>query len=91
MIVLPVQSVVAMAMSSVPLSEVPPASPIKIGFIVLSIIVVPVIVLITASVLGHPKTLRVPGLFLGGVFLLISALIIGFAVIGAVTGLVVPQ
>ena len=63
----------------------------EIGLIVIAIIVLPVIVLTTASVFGAPRTFRVPGLFVGSLVLLVGAIIIGFAILGALLGFIVPQ
>lgn len=67
------------------------AEPIEIGFIVLAIIVGPVICLVVASLFGRPRTFRVPVLLVGGLILLIAALVLGFAVIGTIMKFVVPQ
>ncbi len=62
-----------------------------IGLLLIAIIVVPVITLVVAFVLGSPGTLRVPGLFIGSLILQIGAIIVSFAVLGAILGLIVPQ
>lgn len=62
-----------------------------IGFVVLSIIVGPVILLTLAAMFGSPRNFRVPGLFLGSVVLLIGALIGFFAAASLLLKFVVPQ
>ncbi len=62
-----------------------------IGLIVLAIIVGPVIVLTIISMFGAPRTFRIPGLFIGSLVLLIGAMILAFAVFGALLGFIVPQ
>lgn len=63
----------------------------NIGFVVLAIIVGPVIILTIASMLGHPRTFRIPGLFIGSMILLISAIISSFAAAGMLLKLIIPQ
>ena len=67
-----------------------PTAPDTIGFIVLAIIIGPVIILTIASMFGTPRTFRLPGLFLGSVILLIGAMVLGFAILGALLGFIVP-
>ncbi len=62
-----------------------------IGFVVLAIIIGPVIMLTMAAMFGAPRTFRIPGLFIGGLILLIGAMIAGFAVFGVLLGFIVPQ
>lgn len=64
---------------------------VPIGFIVLAVIVSPVIVLTIAAMFGSPRTFRVPGLFLGSVILLISAIIASFAASSVLLKFIVPQ
>lgn len=66
-------------------------SPERIGFIVLAIIIGPVIILTLAAVMGKPRTVMIPGLFLGSVVMFISAMVIGFAAIGIVLKFIIPQ
>ena len=61
-----------------------------IGFIVLAIVVVPVVALTIASMLGSPRTFRVPGLLIGSLILLIGATILGFAISSVLLGFIVP-
>ncbi|MBI4188359.1 MAG: hypothetical protein HY529_04030 [Chloroflexi bacterium] len=63
----------------------------NIGFVVLAIIVGPVVILTIASMLEHPRTFRIPTLFIGSVILLISAIISSFAAAGMLLKLVIPQ
>ncbi len=63
----------------------------RIGFIVLAIILSPVILLTIAAIFGTPRTLRVPGLFIGSLILLFSAIILGFAASSVLLGFIVPQ
>jgi hypothetical protein len=63
----------------------------NIGFVIMAIIVGPVIAIILASMFGSPRTLRMPGLFLGSLIILVGALISGFAIIGLLLRFVVPQ
>ncbi len=67
------------------------ATPDNIGFIVLAIIVGPVIMLTIAAMFGAPRTFRVPGLFLGSLILLVSAIILSFAASSALLRFIVPQ
>ena len=62
-----------------------------IGYLVLALIVTPVVILVTSAVVGGPRDSRVPGLFLVCLGVLISATIVGFAVIGKLLGLVIPS
>ena len=62
-----------------------------IGYLVLALIVTPVVILVTSAVVGGPRDLKVPGLFLVCLGVLISATIVGFAVIGKLLGLVIPS
>jgi len=61
------------------------------GLILMAIIVIPVIVLIIASILSAPRTFRVPGLFIGSLVLLMGVIILGFAIFGVILGFIVPQ
>lgn len=63
----------------------------RIGFIVLAIIVGPVIILTIASMLGHPRTFRIPGLFMGSLILLIGAIVFSFAAVSILLSFIVPQ
>ncbi len=62
-----------------------------IGYIVLAIIVGPVILLTIASMLGAPRTFRIPGLFIGSIILLIGGIILSFAISGVLLRFIVPQ
>ena len=64
----------------------------KIGFIVLGVIVGPVLLLTLASIIIEFRNKsRIPELFLSAFFLLIGAMVAGFAAIGIVLKLVIPQ
>lgn len=63
----------------------------NIGFVVLAIIVGPVILLTIASMLGHPRTYRIPGLFMGSVILIMGAIIFSFAAVGILLKFIIPQ
>ncbi|MFC1988359.1 hypothetical protein ACFLVJ_00785 [Chloroflexota bacterium] len=63
----------------------------NLGFIVLGIIVGPVLVLAIVGVIEFPKRSRVPELFLGSFLLLVSALVLSFAAVGALLKFIVPQ
>jgi Na+-translocating ferredoxin:NAD+ oxidoreductase RnfA subunit len=63
----------------------------KIGFVVLGVILGPVFLLTLAAMIERPRKSRIPELFLGSFILLISAMVIGFAVIGFALKFVVPQ
>ncbi len=65
--------------------------PKYIGFIVLSIIVGPVVILTLAAIFGKPRTLKVPGLFIGAVVLLVIVILLSFLVSGVLLQFVVPQ
>lgn len=70
-------------------AELPERGPL--GFIVLSIIIAPVLVITIISILVAPRTFRIPGLFIGAVILLISAIVSSFAISGWLLGFVVPD
>jgi hypothetical protein len=61
-----------------------------IGFVVLTLIFVPVIILVSSAAFGAPRNSRVPLLFLASVVLLISGTVAGFALFGSLLGLVFP-
>ena len=61
-----------------------------IGFIVLSIIIAPVLVITIVSMLAAPRTFRIPVLFVGSVILLIGAFVSIFAITGWLLGFIVP-
>lgn len=63
----------------------------NIGFIVLGIILGPVLLLTIGAIIEFPRKSRIPELFLGSFFLLVSALIAGFAAIGFLLKFIVPQ
>ncbi|MEK7354671.1 MAG: hypothetical protein AABZ77_09225 [Chloroflexota bacterium] len=64
----------------------------KIGFIVLGVIVGPVLLLTLASIIIEFRNKsRIPALFLGAFFLLIGAMVAGFAAIGILLKFVIPQ
>jgi hypothetical protein len=62
-----------------------------IGLVIIGIILVPIIILIAASVLETPRTLRIPGLFFGSLVLQIGGIILSFAILGTILGLIIPQ
>ena len=62
-----------------------------IGYVVLALIVTPVVILVASAVLGGPRDWKVPGLFLVCLGVLISATIVGFALIGKLLGFVIPS
>ncbi len=62
-----------------------------IGLVIIGVILVPIIILIAASMLEAPRTLRVPGLLIGSLVLQIGAIILSFAVLGAVLGFIIPK
>ncbi len=62
-----------------------------LGYVVLGLIVIPVAVLVASAIFGHPRNMKVPGLFLICLGGLISATVIGFALIGALLGFVFPK
>ncbi len=62
-----------------------------LGYVVLGLIVIPVAVLVASAVFGHPRNMKVPGLFLICLGGLISATVVGFALIGALLGFVFPK
>ena len=66
-------------------------STIPIGYIVLAVILIPVIVMAIGGVATRPRNFVVPALFTSAVVLLISGMVLGFAVIGFVLKFVVPQ
>ncbi|MDZ4246607.1 MAG: hypothetical protein U1D67_05750, partial [Dehalococcoidia bacterium] len=61
----------------------------RIGFVVLAIIVGPVIILTVASMLGHPRTFRIPALFLGSLVIFVSSILLSFAAVSLLLGFVV--
>jgi hypothetical protein len=67
------------------------AAPFPIGYIVLAIIVGPVVALTVASMLGKPRTYRMPGLFMGTLALLVGVIVLAFAVVGVLLGFIVPE
>ena len=67
------------------------STPIPIGYIVLGVIVAPVVFLTAVSILGKPRTFRIPALFLGAVILLVGGIILSFAALGVILKLIIPQ
>ncbi len=63
---------------------------VPLGFIVLSIVITPVLVITLLAMLVAPRTFRLPGLFLTSVVLLISAVVSSFALASWVLGFFVP-
>ncbi len=61
------------------------------GYVVLGLIVTPVVVLVASAVFGHPRNMKVPGLFLICLGTLISATVVGFGLIGVLLGFVFPK
>lgn len=64
---------------------------LKIGYVVLSIIVAPVIILFIASLFSHPRIYRIQVIHFGVLIFLAGALIAGFAIIGWVLKFFIPQ
>lgn len=62
-----------------------------IGYVVLGLIITPVVVLVASAVFSHPRNMKVPGLFLVCLGVLISATVVGFALIGSLLGFVFPK
>jgi hypothetical protein len=62
-----------------------------IGYVVLGLIAIPVIVLVSSAIFGAPRNMKVPGLFVVCLGVLISATIVGFALIGSLLGFVLPK
>ncbi len=62
-----------------------------IGYVIIGVILVPIIILIAASILEAPRTFRVPALFIGSLALQIGAIILSFAALGAILGFLIPQ
>jgi hypothetical protein len=67
------------------------ATPDNIGIIVLSIIVAPILIVVTIALFSSIKTSRIPSLFMGSVVGLIGFVLISFALFGALLKFVVPQ
>ena len=63
----------------------------KIGFIVLGIIIGPVILLTIAAIIESHKKSRIPAFFLGSFVLVVSAIVLSFAVVGILLKFVIPQ
>ena len=68
-----------------------PAQIQNIGYIVLGVILVPVFLLTVAALIEHPKTSKIPELFLSAFVIMISAMVGGFFVIGFLLKFIVPQ
>lgn len=66
-------------------------STVPVGYIVLSVIIIPVIVMAIAGIATRPRNFVVPAVFTSAVVLLIGTMVVGFAVIGFVLKFVVPQ
>ena len=62
-----------------------------IGFILMGIIVVPVIILIIASIFSKPRTFRIPILFIGSLIVLFVIVMVVFALFGGLLGFIVPE
>ncbi len=62
-----------------------------IGFVVLGLIGIPVVLLVSSAIFGAPRNMKVPGLFLVCLGVLISATVVGFALIGSLLGFVFPK
>ena len=62
-----------------------------IGYIVMGLILVPLAVLMLASVFEAPRTGKIALQFTGAFLSLIAAMILGFVLIGIVMGLIVPK
>ena len=65
----------------------PPRGQSNLGYLILSIIVSPVIILLLASVLGRPRKRNITILFLGFLVFMLGAFITITYVLGIVTGL----
>ena len=64
---------------------------VYMGYFVLGLIVIPVVILVASAVFGHPRNMKVPGLFLVCLGTLIGATVVGFGLIGALLGFVFPK
>ncbi len=64
---------------------------LPVGYIVLSVVLVPVAVMAICGITTRPKNLVVPAIFTSAVIFLIGGMVVGFAVIGFVLKFVVPQ
>jgi hypothetical protein len=62
-----------------------------LGFVVLGLIGIPVVLLVSSAIFGAPRNMKVPGLFLVCLGVLISATIVGFALVGSLLGFVFPK
>ncbi len=61
-----------------------------IGWVILGLILLPLFMLMIASVLDTPRSPRVAAMFTGVFLLQIVAMIIGFAIIAWILGFIVP-
>jgi hypothetical protein len=64
---------------------------VPVGYIVLSVVLIPVLVMAICGVTTRPRNLIVPAIFTSAVVVLIAGMVAGFAVIGFVLKFVVPQ
>jgi len=61
-----------------------------IGLILILIILIPVALLVIASVLDGPRNIRISGLFIGSLVLLFIVIILVFAMFDLILGAVLP-
>ncbi len=66
-------------------------STIPIGYIVISVILIPIIVMAIAGIATKPRNFAVPAVFTGAVVLLIGGMLAGLVVIGFLLKFIVPQ
>jgi hypothetical protein len=64
---------------------------VPVGYIVLSVVLIPVAVMAICGITTHPRNMVVPAVFTSAVVFLIVSMVVGFAVIGFVLKFVVPQ
>ena len=61
-----------------------------IGLILILIILIPVVLLIAASILDGPRNITISGLFMGSLILLFGVVILVFALFDVILGAVLP-
>ena len=69
----------------------PPQYSDKIGFVVLGVILVPVFLLTLVGSIEYPRKSKIPELFVGAFFTLVTTLVVSLAVISFVLKFIVPQ
>lgn len=60
-----------------------------IGFLIITLVVVPVAAVILAFILDKPRKSRVPGVFLGSVVVLLGGMIVLMALLGTALSFIV--